>query len=104
MAISKLGLNPQLQRYAMQLELRRDDIEGALDRWYSLEDQLGETPEWGITLARVLILADKVDEARLVVQTVKDRLISLRQTPARKAAGETIARLERQLDEVQTNY
>jgi len=52
----------------------------------------------------VLILADKVDEARLVVQTVKDRLISLRQTPARKAAGETIARLERQLDEVQTNY
>jgi predicted Zn-dependent protease len=104
MAISKLGLNPQLQRYAMQLELRRDDIEGALDRWYSLEDQLRETPEWGITLARVLILADKVDEARLVVQTVKDRLISLRQTPARKAAGETIARLERQLDEVQTNY
>jgi predicted Zn-dependent protease len=104
MAITRLGLNPQLQRYAMQLELRRDDTEGALDRWYSLEDQLGGTPEWGITLARVLILADSVDEARLAVETVKDRLISLRQTPARKAAGETIARLERQLAEVQTNH
>jgi len=98
MAISKLGLNPQLQRYAMQLELRRDDTEGALDRWYSLKDQLGGTPEWGITLARVLILADSIDEARLAVQAAKDRLISLRQTPARKAAGETIAHLERQLD------
>ena len=104
MAITRLGLNPQLQRYAMQLELRRDDTEGALDRWYSLEDQLGGTPEWGITLARVLILADSFDEARLAVETVKDRLISLRQTPARKAAGETIARLERQLAEVQTNH
>jgi predicted Zn-dependent protease len=104
MAIARLGLNPQLQRYAMQLELRRDDTEGALDRWYSLEDQLGGTPEWGITLARVLILADSFDEAKLAVETVKDRLISLRQTPARKAAGETIARLERQLAEVQTNH
>ena len=103
MAISKLGLNPQLQRYAMQLELRRDDTDGALDRWYSLKDQLGGTPEWGITLARVLILADSIDEARLAVQAVKDQLISLRQTPARKAAGETIARLERQLAEVRTN-
>lgn len=98
MAISKLGLNPQLQRYAMQLELRRDDTDRALDRWYSLKDQLGGTPEWGITLARVLILADSIDEARLAVQAVKEQLISLRQTPARKAAGETIARLERQLD------
>jgi predicted Zn-dependent protease len=98
MAITRLGLNPQLQRYAMQLELRRDDTKGALDRWYSLEDQLGGTPEWGMTLARVLILADSFDEARLVVQAVKDLLISLRQTPARKAAGEAIARLERQLD------
>ena len=50
------------------------------------------------------MLADSVDEARLAVETVKDRLISLRQTPARKAAGETIARLERQLAEVQTNH
>lgn len=104
MAISKLGLNPQLQRYAMQLELRRDNTEGALDRWYSLEDQLGETPEWGITLARLLILADNVDEAGRVVQTVKGRLVRLRQTPARKAAGEIIARLERQLEEVRTNH
>ena len=85
MAISKLGLNPQLQRYAMQLELRRDNTKGALDRWYSLEDQLGETPEWGITLARLLILADSVDEAGLIVETVKGRLVRLRQTPARKA-------------------
>ena len=82
----------------MQLELRRDDTESALDRWYSLKGQLGGTPEWGITLARVLILTGSVDEARLAVQAAKARLICLRQTPARKAAGETIARLERQLD------
>jgi len=104
LGISKLGLNPQLQRYAMALELRRGDTESALGRWYSLKDQLGRTPEWGITLARVLILDDSVDEARLAVQAAKARLIGLRQTPARKAAGETIARLERQLTEVRTNH
>ena len=101
-AINELGLNPQLQRYATALELRRGDTESALGRWYSLKDQLGETPEWGITLARILILADSYDEARLAVQASKARLIGLRQTPARKLAGENISRLERQLMEVPT--
>lgn len=102
--ISTLGLNPQLQRYAMLLELRRDDTNGALSRWYSLKGQLGGTPEWAITLARVLILADRLDEAMLVVQGAKVRLTTLRQTPARKAAGETIAHLVRQLSEPPTNH
>ena len=102
--IRKLGLNPQLQRYAMALELRRGDTSSALDRWYSLGDQLGRTPEWAITLARVLILAGRVDEAGLVIREAKARLISLRQTPARKAAGETIARLESQLIEARTSH
>ena len=102
--ISKLGLNPQLQRYAMLLELRRDDTKSALSRWYSLKNQLGGTPEWGVTLARLLILADRVADARLAVQAAKDRLTMLRRTPARKATGETIAHLMRQLGEAPTNY
>jgi predicted Zn-dependent protease len=102
-AISKLGLNSQLQRYAMDLELVRGDTKSALTRWYSLKEQLGETPEWGITLARILILADSYDEARLAVKAAKVRLISLRQTPARRAAGETISRLEMELSELPTN-
>ena len=102
--ISKLGLNPQLQRYAMLLELRRDDTKSALSRWYSLKNQLGGTPEWGVTLARLLILADRVADARLAVQAAKARLTTLRQTPARKATGETIAHLMRQLSEAPTNY
>jgi predicted Zn-dependent protease len=101
-AISELGLNPQLQRYATALELRRGDTKSALGRWYSLKGQLGETPEWGITLARILILADSYDEARLAVQASKARLIGLRQTPARKLVGENIFRLELQLMEVPT--
>jgi predicted Zn-dependent protease len=98
--ISKLGLNPQLQRYAMALELSRGDTENALTRWYSLEGQLGKTPEWGITLARTLILAGRYDEARLAVKAAKACLIGLRQTQARKVAGENISLLERQLSEV----
>lgn len=95
--IRELGLNPQLQRYAMVLELERDDIQSALDRWYSLGDQLGGTPEWSITLARVLILAGRVDEARLVIRNAKDKLRKFRLTPARKLARQTIAHLESQL-------
>ena len=100
--ISKLGLNPQLQRYAVALELRLNDTEDALDRWYRLKDQLGGTPEWGIALARLLILDGKIDEARLALQTAKGRLVRLRQTPARKLAGENISRLELQLSELPT--
>jgi predicted Zn-dependent protease len=100
--ISKLGLNPQLQRYAIALELRLNDTEDALDRWYRLKDQLGGTPEWGIALARLLILDGKIDEARLALQAAKERLVRLRQTPARKLAGENISRLERQLSELPT--
>ena len=98
-AINELGLNPQLQRFAMELELRRGGTESALDRWCSLKDQLGKTPEWGITLARILILAGRYDQARLAVQASKARLVLLRQTPARKVAGETLSRLKRQLIE-----
>jgi hypothetical protein len=87
----------------MDLELVRGDTKSALTRWYSLKEQLGETPEWGITLARILILADSYDEARLAVKAAKVRLISLRQTPARRAAGETISRLEMELSELPTN-
>lgn len=101
--IRKLGLNPQLQRYAMELELRRDDTQSALGRWNSLRDQLGGTPEWGLTLARVLILADRVDEARLAIRQAKVRLKKFRRTPARKLVGETIARLESQIIEVPSN-
>jgi predicted Zn-dependent protease len=95
--IRKLGLNPQLQRYATELELRRFDTQSALGRWYSLSDQLGRTPEWGITLARVLILADRIDEARLAIRKAKAGLKGFRRTPARKVVGETIAHLESQL-------
>lgn len=96
-AIGKLGLNPQLQRYAMELELRRGDTQSALDRWYSLGGQLGGTPEWAVTLARVLILAGRVDEARLAIQKAKADLERLRPTPARNMIGEMIASIERQL-------
>ena len=101
--ISELGLNPQLQRYAIALELRRGDTERALARWYRLKSQLGGTPEWGVILARLLILDGNVDEARLALQAAKERLIRLRQTPARKLAGENISRLECQLIDLPTN-
>ena len=41
--------------------------------------------------------------ARLAVQAAKARLTTLRQTPARKATGETIAHLVRKLSDAPTN-
>ncbi|MBQ63256.1 MAG: hypothetical protein CMQ19_14460 [Gammaproteobacteria bacterium] len=97
--IKKLGLNPQLQRYAMELELRRGEGEDALERWYSLEDQLGHSPEWTVTLGDLLIQASKFDKARLATIKAKAQLVSLRPTPARKTLHEVLARLEIQIDE-----
>jgi len=96
--IKKIGLTPQLQRYAMQLELKREQKENAITRWQSLEDQLGNTLQYKITLARLLILANKINEAKTILVLAKLQLSNMRSTPARISLGMELARMERRLE------
>jgi predicted Zn-dependent protease len=100
--INKLGLNPQLQRYAMQLELKRSQNENAISRWRSLEYQLGETPGFQITLARLLFLSNRFNEATQVAAQAKARLSSLRRSPARDSLARKLSALEKLLEQAKT--
>ncbi len=91
--IKQLGLNPQLQRYAMELEVKRNEPHLALDRWYSLEDQLGKTPRWTMTLGTLLISINRVEEARLALRKAKDQLSKRKSTAAMQVLQRELNRL-----------
>lgn len=95
--ISKIGLNPQLQRYAMKLELDRGEELNAMNRWYSLKHQLGDTPQYKITLVQLLILTHKIEEAKQITHLLRNQLSELKKTPANKALAKELVELERQL-------
>ncbi len=95
--IKRIGLTAQLQGYAMQLELDRDQPTLAYRRWRSLEDQLGATPKYKITLAQLLVLTDRLSEARLTLEDAKTQLLKQRKTPARKTLELKLMRIEEQL-------
>ncbi len=93
--MKKLGLNPQLQRYAMELELERGEPNLALTRWYSLEGYLGRTAQWTMTLGKLLIIANKVEEAKLVISKARTQLSKQKSTSAREAIRQELDRLEK---------
>jgi predicted Zn-dependent protease len=95
--INEIGLIPQLQRYAMKLELDRGEQEKAINRWHSLKHQLGESPRYKITLAQLLMLTHKITEARQMTKAVRSQLSKLKKTPANDALARKLSELERQL-------
>ena len=59
-----LGINPQLQRYAVELEVERGNIPAALRRWHRVAETLGQSPRWQVELAQLLLL--KGDRERAI--------------------------------------
>ncbi len=92
--MEKVGLNAQLQRLAVKLEVDLGNTGGALTRWYSLIDQLGHSAEWNTTLAKLMILDNKLEEARQVILKTKMLLASSKQSPAKISASKAIVDLE----------
>ena len=49
--MDRLGIIPQLQRYAIELERQRENIKGAIARLETLKPALGDSPDWKVELA-----------------------------------------------------
>ncbi|MCZ6831714.1 MAG: tetratricopeptide repeat protein [Gammaproteobacteria bacterium] len=79
----QLGLIPQLQRYAVTLDLRKNNLKSALRRWQALEQVLGASPEWKVEKARLLLLANETQRAQALLQEASAQLAELRPTPSR---------------------
>lgn len=92
--MARLGVIPQLQQYAIELELRGGHHDRALDRLESLEEILGDGPDWHVQMAELLIRTEKVRQARRHLRRASRSLRALRETPARRALSERIGALE----------
>jgi tetratricopeptide (TPR) repeat protein len=94
-AIRRLGLIPQLQRYATDLEIHRRNFAAAIERWDSAELALGSSPEWKFKAARIHTQAGQFVRAQQLILLLKDQLRELKPTPARQQLWQEIGVLER---------
>lgn len=89
--MQRLGVVPQLQRRAIELELRQNRPDGALQRMQSLEDVLGGGPSWQVDMAELLMKTGDKQQARVYVEKAANELKALRPTPARRTLEQRIA-------------
>ena len=89
----KLGMTPQLQQYAIQLELCRKRPENALERMRELEPMLGESPDWKVGMAELTLQVGQAERAATLLDEALLQLDTLRKTPARLELRERIDRL-----------
>ena len=81
----QLGMIPQLQHYAIELESQRGNYPAALSRLQSLEPALGASPQWKVDLAVLLSRMNRPAESRRWYLAARQQLQGLRVTPARLA-------------------
>jgi predicted Zn-dependent protease len=91
--MARLGLQPQLQRYAVTLELQRGNLPQALGRWQALGVMLGHSPQWQVEMAELLLIAERADEATSLLDQARAQLNELRPTPARLKLQDRIEQL-----------
>lgn len=96
--MKRLGVIPQLQQYAIELELRGGRSERALDRLEGLEPFLGEGPEWKVQMAELLMRMERSAEARRYLAGASSQLGELRVTPARRELARRITAIQAGLD------
>lgn len=89
-----LGLIPQLQNRAIEIERKQGNISQALTRQETLKSVLGESPDWKFTMGELLQLANRPKEACQWLNAASTQAKSLRQTTARR---NLIQRIENQM-------
>jgi tetratricopeptide (TPR) repeat protein len=80
----RLGLIPQLQTYAVTLELRHGDTKAAISRHLSLRSLLNNSPDWKADIARLYTLHNQPELALDYYHQAQLQLSDLRPTLARQ--------------------
>lgn len=81
--IEKLGVIPQLQNRAIELERSRGHYAAAIERLISLRPALGKSPDWKIEMGELLLLNGQREEADIHFASASQQLDTLRVTQAR---------------------
>ena len=83
-AMQRIGILPQLQRFATELEVRRTNFTGAIARWKTLEKTLGRSPDWMLETVRLYKAVGKNDAAQQMLAELKASLAKIKPTPANR--------------------
>lgn len=94
--MQQIGLNPQLQSYAVRLELQRNRPEQAVARQQSMKTMLNDSPAWQAEMAELLLNTGKPAEAAAFLDEAETQLAKLKATPARVNLLKTIQKLRQQ--------
>jgi len=97
-AMQRIGILPQLQRFATELEVQRTNFSGAIARWETLEDVLGRSPDWLLETVRLYQAVGKHDAARQMLVEVKASLAKIKPTPSNQQLIRKFHRLTSELE------
>ena len=86
----KLGITPQLQYYAIELELQAKQPQKAVERMRQLEPILGESPDWKVNMGELMFQVGEPERAATLLDTASLQLDTLRNTPARMLLRERV--------------
>jgi tetratricopeptide (TPR) repeat protein len=89
----KLGLTPQLQNRAIELERERGRLDLAIERMQALRSMLGDSADWKVAMAELYYQNAQVEPADAMLEAAETQLTSLRRTPARIALQQRITQL-----------
>lgn len=95
--ISELGIVPQLQSYAIKLELRRGYPELAIKRQRTLANISRHSPQWYLDMAQLLAVAGHNDEAINHLDIGQLKLEQRKLTPAKSRLQKSFLDLEKRL-------
>ncbi|MFU8763014.1 MAG: tetratricopeptide repeat protein [Haliea sp.] len=93
LGLEQLGTIPQLQRYAIELELQQSQPEAAIRRMESLRGPLRDSTSWKLDMVDLLLAAGRKDEATTLLQAAREQLQDQHATPARKVLEDRAAAL-----------
>lgn len=91
--IDRLGVTPQLQLFAIDLDLKRKRFDAAIARQQSLAISTGESPQWHLQMATLLIKSGRSIEATLELKAANDKIKQRRRT-------EALIQLEKQAEQL----
>jgi len=78
---AKFGVTPQLQNFAIKLELKREFYNRAIERHLLLAPVVQNNPRWQLRMAELMILVKRYDEASYYIENTGRILESSKTTP-----------------------
>ncbi len=95
--LSRTGNSPQLQSFAIELEIRRGFFDQALTRHESLRDITSASPQWHFEMAEILVKSEQREKAYDHLNQSKMKFTQYKKTPAQE---KLLLRIEKMQEDI----